>query len=92
MGLSKRFGDFKYSYIPGPGMYKLKGFADDVVLRADKAIKNKKKLQEKHQTLYSKKSASGAESNIVSEMMEMLENENDQEYQNAAEENTTGHN
>jgi hypothetical protein len=36
MGVSKRFKDFEYSYVPGPGTYKLKGFSDIVVQESQK--------------------------------------------------------
>ena len=31
-----RFNDFEYSSVPGPGMYKMKGFADETVEKATK--------------------------------------------------------
>ena len=31
-----RFKDFEYSSVPGPGLYKLKGFADEAVEKATK--------------------------------------------------------
>jgi hypothetical protein len=90
MGLSKRFGDFKYSYIPGPGMYKLRGFADNVLIKAEKTNKNKIKIQEKLKTQDLQKSISRTESIAASEMMGILESENDKENQPLNEEITLG--
>ena len=36
MGVSKRFKEFEYSYVPGPGTYKLKGFSDIVIQESQK--------------------------------------------------------
>lgn len=55
MGVSKRFSDFKYSYVPGPGMYKIKGFAEEVTKKAEKTSKFKEKNQFK-ETKYENKS------------------------------------
>ena len=71
MGLGRRFEEFKYSYIPGPGMYKLRGFAEDVSKKAEKLNRNKEKL--------TKITNANRKINTVSEMMEMLENENEDE-------------
>jgi hypothetical protein len=35
-----RFKDFEYDSIPGPGFYKLKGFADEAIEKATKFSKN----------------------------------------------------
>ncbi len=71
MGLGSRFEEFKYSYIPGPGMYKLRGFAEEVSKKAEKLNRNKEKL--------TKITMANGRTNTASEMMEMLENENEQE-------------
>lgn len=40
-GTSVRFGDFQYSPIPGPGNYKIEGFADDLLKKNSKLFRNR---------------------------------------------------
>jgi hypothetical protein len=70
MGTGKRFKDLEYSYIPGPGMYKIRGFSDDILLQAEKLMKNRK---------YTKNKDEGRINEHIDQMMEMIENESYEE-------------
>jgi hypothetical protein len=65
MGTGRRFKEFEFSYIPGPGMYKLRGFSDDVLLEAEKRLKMRK----------DKGSGEEMRMDPFDDMMEMIEND-----------------
>ena len=71
MGTGKRFKDFEYSYVPGPGMYKIRGFSDDLLLQTEKLMKNRK---------YTKNQEEEVKVNgHIEQMMDMMENESYEE-------------
>lgn len=70
MGTGKRFKDFEYSYVPGPGMYKIRGFSDDLLLQTEKLMKNKKNTKNKEEDKVN---------GHIEHMMEMMENESYEE-------------
>ena len=77
MGLGKRFKDFKYSATPGPGMYKLRGFAEEVTKKAEK-FTHQKESAHKIPPMNNK-----------AELLEHSENETEQNVLESAERNVT---
>lgn len=49
-GTSVRFNDFEYSPIPGPGNYKIEGFAEDLLKKNAKLVKGRKSFSPDEKT------------------------------------------
>lgn len=43
MGKSKRFGNFEFSHVPGPGLYKIPGFTDQLLKKLEKKLNSQGK-------------------------------------------------
>ena len=65
MGTAKRYQDFRYSEVPGPGQYKIKGFSDLVVQEAERIRKRKPE-------------GSDSDNRNANDMITMLRKEEDQ--------------